>query len=57
LIPTYPLQIAGFTFPGYTALYTVLLNIVVAIVLTPIFNAIAASRPPFDETAATDYHA
>jgi solute:Na+ symporter, SSS family len=57
LTPTYPLQIAGFTFPGYTALYTVILNIVVAIVLTPIFNAIAASRTHFDETVATDYHA
>ena len=57
LTPTYPLQIAGFTFPGYTALYTVILNIVLAIVLTPIFNAIAAVRTPFDETVATDYHA
>jgi SSS family solute:Na+ symporter len=57
LTPTYPLQLAGFTFPGYTALYTVILNIVVAIVLTPIFNAIAASRIPVDETVATDYYA
>jgi solute:Na+ symporter, SSS family len=56
LTPTYPLQIAGFTFPGYTALYTVILNIVLAIVLTPIFNAIAVSRTPFDETVATDYY-
>jgi SSS family solute:Na+ symporter len=56
LTPTYPLQIGGYTFPGYTALYTVILNIVVATVLTPIFNAIAASRTPFDETVASDYH-
>ncbi|MBV9966959.1 MAG: sodium:solute symporter family protein, partial [Alphaproteobacteria bacterium] len=27
LTPTYPLQIAGFTFPGYTALFTVILNV------------------------------
>jgi solute:Na+ symporter, SSS family len=57
LTPIYSLQISGFTFPGYTALYTVILNIVLAIVLTPIFNAITASRTPFDETVATDYHA
>src|SRR5499427_5359855 len=57
LTPTFPLQVSGYTFPGYTALYTVLLNIVVAIVLTPIFNALAAERARFDETVASDYHA
>src|ERR1700726_2781018 len=57
LTPTYPLQLAGYTFPGYTALYTVILNIVVAIVLTPVFNAIAAQRTPLDETVASDYYA
>jgi SSS family solute:Na+ symporter len=57
LTPTYPLQIAGFTFPGYTALFTVILNILVTIVLTPIFNAVTAQRRPFDETVASDYYA
>ena len=57
LTPTYPLQFAGYTFPGYTALYTVILNIVVAVVLTPVFNAMSAPRTPFDETVASDYHA
>jgi SSS family solute:Na+ symporter len=57
LTPTYPLQFAGYTFPGYTALYTVILNVVVAIVLTPVFNAVTAQRVPFDETVAADYHA
>jgi SSS family solute:Na+ symporter len=57
LTPTYPLQLAGYTFPGYTALYTVILNILVTIVLTPVFNAIAAPRTPLDETAASDYYA
>ena len=57
LTPTYPLQLAGYTFPGYTALYTVILNILATIVLTPIFNAIAAHRTPLDETAASDYYA
>jgi solute:Na+ symporter, SSS family len=57
LTPTFPLQLAGYTFPGYTALYTVILNLVLAIVLTPIFNAISAQPIPFDETVASDYHA
>jgi solute:Na+ symporter, SSS family len=57
LTPTYPLQIAGYTFPGYSALYTLILNVVVTIVLTPVFNAMAAERRPVDETAASDYYA
>jgi solute:Na+ symporter, SSS family len=57
LTPTFPLQVSGYTFPGYTALYTVILNIVVAVVLTPVFNAMAAERARFDETVASDYHA
>jgi SSS family solute:Na+ symporter len=57
LTPTYPLQLAGYTFPGYTALYTVLLNLVLVIVLTPIFNAMSAQRTPLDETVASDYYA
>jgi SSS family solute:Na+ symporter len=57
LTPIYPLQVGGYTFPGYTALYTVILNIIVALVLTPVFNAITAQRTFFDETVASDYHA
>src|SRR5580658_362071 len=53
--PNYPLVIAGHSFPGYAALYTVILNLVVAIVLTPIFNAMGGKR--VDETVAADYHA
>lgn len=56
LTPSYPLVIAGFTFPGYTALYTVILNLAVAIVLTPIFDAMTAGRARIDETAAADYY-
>ncbi len=55
LTPTWPLSIGGFTFPGYTALYTVVLNLVIAVVLTPVFNA--ARRESFDETASADYYA
>jgi solute:Na+ symporter, SSS family len=56
LTPTFPLALGGYTFPGYTALYTVILNIVVAAVLTPIFHAVSAQRTAFDETVASDYH-
>ena len=57
LTPTFPLAIGGYTFPGYTALYTILLNLIVAIVLTPVLNAVNAGRGPVDATAAADYHA
>lgn len=55
LTPNYPLAVGGFTFPGYTALYTIVLNLVVAIVLTPLFNAMSSA--PVDETVAADYRA
>jgi solute:Na+ symporter, SSS family len=57
LAPTYPLAFAGHTFPGYTAFYTLILNLVLAIVLTPVFNMLSAGRAPVDETVAADYHA
>jgi solute:Na+ symporter, SSS family len=53
--PNFPLAFAGHTFPGYSALYTVILNLVIVIVLTPIFNAMGGKQ--IDETAAADYHA
>jgi len=55
LTPNYPLAFAGHTFPGYSALYTVMLNLIVVIVLTPALNAI--SGPHRDETVAADYRA
>ena len=55
LTPNYPLAIGGFTFPGYTALYTVILNLIVTIVLTLLFNAMNAAA--LDETVAADYRA
>ncbi|HWE75883.1 MAG TPA: sodium:solute symporter, partial [Stellaceae bacterium] len=51
---TYPLAVGGWSFPGYTALYTVVLNFLVALVLTPVFSAVV-SKPPADETVAADY--
>ena len=56
LTPTFPLAFSGHTYPGYTAVYTVILNLVVAVVLTPVFNAMSPQRPA-DQTAAADYHA
>jgi SSS family solute:Na+ symporter len=56
LSPTYPLALGGYTFPGYAALYTVILNLAVAIVLTPLSNALL-SRPGVDETVPADYYA
>jgi Na+/proline symporter len=35
LTPIYPLQFAGYVFPGYTALTSVILNVTLVIVLTP----------------------
>jgi solute:Na+ symporter, SSS family len=51
----YPLVIGSWTFPGYIALYTLILNLAIAIVLTPVLNALGAK--PVDQTAAADYHA
>jgi SSS family solute:Na+ symporter len=53
--PTYPLAFGGFTFPGYSAFYTLVLNLVLALVLTPLFNAMSGA--PVDETVAADYRA
>jgi SSS family solute:Na+ symporter len=49
------LVIAGFTLPGYAAIYSVILNLAVAVVLTPIFNALRGGKPPLDATVAADY--
>jgi SSS family solute:Na+ symporter len=57
LTPTFPLIVGGYTFPGYTAVYTVLLNLAIAAILTPVFNAMGAKGAAVDETAATDYYA
>ncbi|MFY9771295.1 MAG: sodium:solute symporter, partial [Xanthobacteraceae bacterium] len=55
LTPNYPLAIGGHAFHGYTALYTVVLNLVVTIVLTPVFNALGGRQR--DATVAADYYA
>ena len=55
LTPTYALAAGGFTFPGYSALYAVVLNLILTLVLTPLFNLV--SRTSVDETLAAEYRA
>ena len=55
LTNTFPLHIGDHTFPGYTAVYTVILNLLVAIVLTPVFNAECGTNAQADQTVAADY--
>ena len=54
LTPTYTLTIGAYTLPGYTALFTVILNIAIAAALTPLFNRMSAVSPA-DETVLADY--
>jgi SSS family solute:Na+ symporter len=56
LKPAYPLKLGGWSLPGYTAFYTLILNLAIAVVLTLAFNALGA-RKPADETVAGDYRA
>ncbi len=57
LASTYTLALAGYSFPGYSALYTVILNLVLVVVLTPVFNALGGPRKALDETVPADYAA
>ena len=57
LKPTFPLEVAGYTLPGYTALYTLILNLGLAVILTPLLNALGSRQLAVDETAAADYQA
>jgi SSS family solute:Na+ symporter len=52
--PAWKLVLGGVALPGYTALYTLIINIAVAIVLTLVFRAMGA-KGSADETAAADY--
>jgi SSS family solute:Na+ symporter len=52
----YPLTIAGYAIPGYSALYTLILNLGIAAMLTPVFRAMKRT-PLVDGTVATDYYA
>ncbi|KAB7741174.1 sodium:solute symporter [Parvibaculum sedimenti] len=51
---TWPLTIFGVTMPGYAALYTVILNLVISAVLTLVFRAISTATH-HDATVEADY--
>lgn len=51
---TWPLTIFGITMPGYAALYTVILNLAVAAILTLILRAVSAATH-VDATVEADY--
>jgi SSS family solute:Na+ symporter len=55
LTPTFALTLGGFTFPGYSALYTVVLNLVIAAVLTPLFKGMTSAGSSSDATVPADY--
>jgi SSS family solute:Na+ symporter len=55
LKPIYPLHLGDFALPGYTALYTVVLNLALTMALTPMFNRLGAPRSALDATTAADY--
>ena len=57
LTTTFPLVIGGHTYPGYTAVYTLVLNLVVATLLTPVFDSMNGTGGRVDETLAADYAA
>jgi SSS family solute:Na+ symporter len=57
LTPTNPLQIGPYSFPGYSAFYTLIVNALLALLFTPVFNALGSRRAPLDETTALDYQA
>ena len=50
----YPLQLGGTTVPGYAALYALVVNLVVSVALTPVFNALPVEAGR-DETTERDY--
>jgi SSS family solute:Na+ symporter len=53
--PTYALAVGGFTFPGYSALYALIINLVLTLVLSPLFNLVSSGSS--DETAAAENRA
>jgi SSS family solute:Na+ symporter len=57
LSPTYTIALGGYAIPGYAAFFTVVLNLVIAVVLTPVFNGLRSGVAPLDATAAADYRA
>ncbi len=51
----FPLAVGGMTFPGYAAVYSLVLNLVISAVLTVVFNAVSSGAKREDMTVAADY--
>ncbi|UOF89967.1 sodium:solute symporter [Fodinisporobacter ferrooxydans] len=51
----YPLHLGGSVIPAYAAIYAVIINLALAVVLTPVFRAIGVKHGS-DATAPHDYH-
>ena len=56
LTPSYTFTLFGHSFPGYIAVYTLILNLVVAIGLSAVMKLVAHEEPA-DQTVAADYYA
>ena len=52
---TYALVVFGYTIPAYAAIYGLLVNIVVSVVLTLVINALSGLPETRDATVAADY--
>ena len=50
----FPLHLCGWTLPGYAAFYSVIMNLIVAVLLTLVFRAARLSEAP-DQTSPADY--
>jgi hypothetical protein len=52
---TFAIDLFGVTIPCYAAVSTLVVNIVIAVVLSALFNALSKA-PRADATVAADYH-
>jgi SSS family solute:Na+ symporter len=52
--PTFPLHLGDWTLPGYSAFYSLLVNFLVAVLLTWVFRALKVSEAA-DQTSPADY--
>jgi hypothetical protein len=51
----FPLHLFGGTLVGYGPFYALLLNLIVTIIATPLFNAAGSSARGSDATSIADY--
>ena len=52
---TYSLAVFGYSIPAYAAIWGLLVNIAVSVVLTLVFNAVSSAPETRDDTVAADY--